>query len=350
MQKIAMTKTLYRLSIICLGCTMLVMLAGSVVRMTGSGMGCPDWPKCFGYYIPPTDISTLTWEGGREFKKGNIIIRDEALFVAQRSFTAGEDFNMANWAPYTKHDYAIFNPVHTWVEFINRLIGALTGIPVLLLALLSLKLIRRDPVVTVAAFLGLILLGFEAWLGKLVVDGNLVPNQITYHMFGALGLVALFTFIVVRLKPFDLSFRSRRRKSTVVWGAIGIGLLLVQIFLGTGVREEVDAIGKASLLNRNDWIEALSVTFKIHRTFSLAVIGVLGFFALRLVRTRLISTWPRILLVLLIAEVLVGMGLAYLKMPAALQPIHLMFAVFDFALALFLLLIYLRKTTTKSAI
>lgn len=329
---------------------MLVMLAGSVVRMTGSGMGCPDWPKCFGYYIPPTDISTLTWEEGREFRKGNIIIRDEALLVAERSFTAGDDFDRSNWLPYTKHDYAIFNPMHTWVEFINRLIGAFTGIPVLLLALLSLKLIRKDPIIPAAAFSGLVLLGFEAWLGKLVVDGNLVPHQITYHMFGALGLVALFTFIVVRLKPFDLNFRSRRRKSTVVWGAIGIGLLLVQIFLGTSVREEVDAIGKASLLNRDDWIEALTVIFKIHRTFSLVVIGVLGFFAFRLIRTRLISTWPRILLALLIAEVLVGMGLAYLEMPAPLQPIHLMFAVFDFALALFLLLIYLRKTTTKSII
>lgn len=61
----------------------LIFLAGSIVRMTGSGMGCPDWPKCFGYYIPPTSEEQISWKPNTEFKKGFIIIKDEVLFVAE---------------------------------------------------------------------------------------------------------------------------------------------------------------------------------------------------------------------------------------------------------------------------
>ena len=345
-----MQKILYRLSIVSLVCTMLVMLAGSIVRMTGSGMGCPDWPKCFGYVIPPTDIETLTWSPKRNFEKGNIIIVNETLLVAIDEFTSTEEFDESKWEPYTKHDYAIFNPFHTWVEFINRLIGAFTGLPVLVLALLSLGVVKKDILVPLLAWVGLFLLGFEAWLGKLVVDGNLVPHRITYHMFGALGLVGVFTFLIVRLKSVNLDFRTRRNSTTILIGGVGVVLLLIQIFLGTTVREEVDAIGKSNLITGADWIDNLSIIFKFHRTYSLVVIGVLGWFAIRLIQAHTISSWPRLLLAFLIGEVVVGMGLAYLDMPAALQPIHLMFAVFNFALALFLLLYYRKKTSNVSLI
>ena len=60
----------------------LIFLAGAIVRMTGSGMGCPDWPKCFGYYIPPTSEEQITWKPNTEFEKGFIIVKNELLFVA----------------------------------------------------------------------------------------------------------------------------------------------------------------------------------------------------------------------------------------------------------------------------
>ena len=66
----------------------LVIAAGATVRMTGSGMGCPDWPKCFGYIIPPTDRSQLDWKKKHNYKKGEIIIVNESLYVAVNDFTS----------------------------------------------------------------------------------------------------------------------------------------------------------------------------------------------------------------------------------------------------------------------
>ena len=81
-----------------------VIVAGAVVRMTGSGMGCPDWPKCFGYYIPPTNVEELQWQPNRQFKKGQVIILGETLRVAKSNFTTALEYSADNWEEYTKHD------------------------------------------------------------------------------------------------------------------------------------------------------------------------------------------------------------------------------------------------------
>jgi cytochrome c oxidase assembly protein subunit 15 len=339
-----MQKALHTLSVVSLVMVLLVMTAGSIVRMTGSGMGCPDWPKCFGYYIPPTDIATLTWQPERHFRKGNIIIKDEALLVAQYDFTTGHTFDPAPWQPYTKHDYALFNPVHTWIEFINRLLGALAGVPALFFLLGAVVYIRKDFVILLLAGAGIALLAFAAWLGKLVVDGNLVPHSITYHMFSALALTAVYTGAAVRLRKPSLAFSPMRNTVTVTLGVVALSLLLVQILMGTGVREEIDAMQQGGLTDRTRWVESLTWLFKVHRSFSLLVLGAMALFAVRVIQTRTISTWPRLVLAFVVIEVLAGMGLSYLGMPAVLQPVHLVIAALNFVVGLYVLLLYISKT------
>ena len=78
--------SLYRKTIISIVIVYLVILAGGIVRMTGSGMGCPDWPKCFGFLIPPTERSQLEWKSNSEYNKNQIVIIDEKLFYANDKF------------------------------------------------------------------------------------------------------------------------------------------------------------------------------------------------------------------------------------------------------------------------
>jgi len=142
----------------------LVIAAGAVVRMTGSGMGCPDWPKCFGYLIPPTERNQLNWKSNHQYREGEVIIVNESLRVASSDFNSSEEYESKNWETYTKHDYALFNATHTWIEFINRLLGALAGLATLFLFISSLWRIKTDLLSTVISFLVVLGMGFQGWL------------------------------------------------------------------------------------------------------------------------------------------------------------------------------------------
>jgi cytochrome c oxidase assembly protein subunit 15 len=313
--------------------TFVVIVAGSIVRMTGSGMGCPDWPKCFGYLIPPTDEDVLFFKEGHTYEAGQMIVRHDTLWVANNSFTSVSDFNRNDWHKYPKHDYAIFNVMHTWVEYINRLATVVYGIPVFLLSLFSLVLLirERDWVIFSLAFFTDLMVAFEAWLGKLVVDGNLVENSITYHMIGSIALVVLLSIMVFRLSKEDEVFQTKQNFRWAMW-ALAV-LLFCQILMGTQVREQVDVVAKINS-DRSTWIEMLPSIFYVHRSFSILILLLAAWLyfkskeSLRLVQFN----WAMLVLML---ELLVGIVLAYLDMPAPMQPIHLLLGVLCFALVFY---------------
>ena len=142
----------------------LVIIAGAFVRMTGSGMGCPDWPKCFGFYVPPTEVSQILFKSNNEYSKGQMILyNEEELLVAKSDFTSDDFINLNNWQVYEKHDYVIFNPVHTWIEYINRLIGAISGIPILIFTIISIiyfKKFRHLTLISIMVIIGIGVIGF----------------------------------------------------------------------------------------------------------------------------------------------------------------------------------------------
>ena len=260
-----------KLATVSLVCIFLVILAGSIVRATGSGMGCPDWPQCFGYNIPPSNIETLTWRSGKEFKQGQMILLDNHFWVANADLTTAQEFSSANWSKFDRHEYTIFNPMHTWIEFINRLIGALSGLPILLMTFIGFIQVRKSIWNALLSGSVLFLLGFEAWLGKLVVDGNLVPNQITIHMMGSVAIVLLLLVLRARNDNATKALPKSILRTLVVL----LLAVVVQIFLGTQTRELVDAAVDHGILNRFEIIPSMEELMpRIHRSFAWFILAI----------------------------------------------------------------------------
>ncbi len=316
----------------------LVIIAGAVVRMTGSGMGCPDWPRCFGYWIPPTEESQLLWEPQHPYKEGQVIIREESLKVAQKDLTSGISYDPSNWRTYEAHDHAVFNKWHTWIEYINRLLGALAGIPILLMAVVSIFFRKEQPRVTVLSWLLLFAMGFQAWLGKVVVDSNLVPYKITIHMVMALVIVALLLYLLYLVQKE----RAHNETSDRLFNNIlilTVFLTLVQIVMGTQVRQFVD--GQVELVGyerRDLWLSNPSVVFHAHRTFSVVVLVLNGYLFSRNRKKDLALNKINWVMVLLLIEVLTGILMYYADFPFGSQPLHLVMAALIFGVQFYLLL------------
>ena len=125
----------------------MLIVVGSVVRTTQSGMGCPDWPTCFGNIVPPTDSIQVVFQPNHSYKKGQFIIHDDSLKYALQAFKSDKDYNSNNWKQYEKHNYAKFSVIHTWIEYINRLLGALLGLLILVQVIWSLFYIKKKPII-----------------------------------------------------------------------------------------------------------------------------------------------------------------------------------------------------------
>lgn len=295
----------------------IVVLAGSVVRATGAGMGCPDWPKCFGHWIPPTDVSQLP-----------------------------PDYQTR----YPGQEIAVFSALKTWTEYTNRLFGATSGVALLLAMVASFGAWKKDRV-TPLIFVGtMALASVVIWLGKTVVDKNLHPRQVTIHMLGGLllvmGSVIASCRIWTRVKEQPRTVLSPRLRQGL-W--LALGLVVGQILLGTQMREQVAAfVSTGTCCDGRVSLESfLGQTYLAHRLLAaLTVFGVVAvFFALRLTPDRPLRWLNLALGASLGASYGVGVLLIRLNLPAFLQPAHLVLAT----ITLGILVAMLTRSTRSSA-
>tara|TARA_B110000902_G_scaffold224234_1_gene261534 strand:+ start:443 stop:1465 length:1023 start_codon:yes stop_codon:yes gene_type:complete len=313
----------------------LIFLAGAIVRMTGSGMGCPDWPKCFGYYIPPTSEEQITWKPNTLYEQGFIIIKENALFVAENDLKTGTLFNTKNWSEYTKHNYNTFNKYHTWTEYINRLVSVLAGFVFLFLIYGAFKQRKTDRRIPLLAFGAFFLMLFEAWLGKIVVDTNLTPAIITVHMVVGLIIIALL---------LGLKFIVSDNKNTFIFNSLFNKLLiisiifsLIQVIMGTQVRQFIDEQVKLyGFENKNHSLMNPSFKFYFHRSFTIAIVlvnfGMLYLNQLKNLGYKLIN-W---IVFFIFLEAITGILMYYAEIPMGTQAIHLLAGAILFGLQFYL--------------
>ena len=315
----------------------LVIIAGAVVRMTGSGMGCPDWPKCFGYIIPPTQESELNFQPGHSYKKGQVIIHKETLQVANEDFKTGLSFDPKKWSKYQKHDYAIFNPWHTWIEYINRLLGAVGGIAVFVMAILSFGFWRKSKKIIIFSWAIVFMMGFQGWLGATVVYSVLAPLRITLHMLVALIIVLLLIYLLylVRKPKKNFVYNATFKKGMV----IALLLTLIQISLGTQVRQQVDEqVDVVGYTIRSLWLHNVDISFYIHRSLAILVFGINACLWYYNRRAKLNHTLMQWIFGFIILEIFTGIVIYYFDFPFLSQPIHLILAAVIFSLQSYIML------------
>lgn len=298
-----------------------LILVGGIVRASGAGMGCPDWPTCFGQWIPPMDVSELP--------------ADYQSVYAARGYA----------------DTA-FNPLKTWTEYVNRLLGVSIGLLIMATLARSMGFWHTDRRVfwcSLAAFLSV---AFQGWLGSVVVATHLKPAMITMHMVMAFVIVCLLIYAVVRSQHQRLGIMPTSVLPSYFNGVLRVAMILtlLQIAMGTQIRESVDILAnQTNPESREAWGSALPVIFLVHRAFSWFLLLLNVWTAWKLAAAYRIHpvcriaahgiAWP------IIVGIGAGIGLDQFGFPAMMQPLHLLMAnlLFGAQFAIWVMLRQMRK-------
>ena len=318
----------------------LLIFIGGIVRSTGSGMGCPDWPKCFGTWIPPSSKEELPkdykeiYSNKRKLKNQKVSNYLKKLGFADLSLKILNDPSVYN--------EEIFNPTKTIIEYLNRVIGVLIGFFIFITFIFSFSFWKSDKIIPLLCFASLIFVGFQGWLGSIVVSTNLLPGLITIHMLVALLIVFLLIFSILRSYKNEFIPVITNENKIKFFIILGLLFTLIQIVLGTKVREMTDLISiQLGESRRNEWIGNFGNIFLTHRSFSWLVLInniILLYFIKRSYTKIFFYNFSKLLIFLIVTEIASGISMNYFSIPPYVQPIHLLFATLIFGVQSVLLL------------
>ena len=289
----------------------MLFVIGGLVRSTGSGMGCPDWPKCFGEYIPPLSESDLPGNYEEFFK-------DQRITKTER-FTALLDIiGLEKRAQEIREDSQLqethqFYVVKAYVEYINRLWGALTGIIVFICFLLSIKYIRNNPKIFWFTLIGFVFVFLNALLGAVVVHSNLIGGIVTLHFIAAFASISFF--ILARRYAIGKDY-THIDQTTKRIGILVLILSTVQVVLGAEVRELYDMV--VPIATPAQRIDAMYPTFQWHAILGAFVLMIGIYQYIKLPKSSELNTYVKWVMLLSIGQMVWG-PLALLEFSASIS-------------------------------
>ncbi|MEO5912267.1 MAG: COX15/CtaA family protein [Pelobium sp.] len=340
-------KRFLRINFISILSLFLLILAGGVVRSSGSGMGCPDWPKCFDQYIPPTNVSQLPADYREKYVQKRLEKNERFAKLLDKTGYKELAFKIRNDENIQVPEE--FNPAKTYTEYINRLIGALTGIFLLLTFIFSIKLLKLRSRLFWVSGINLLLVLIQAWLGSIVVSTNLVAWIITVHMLLAILILAMSIYTYQDLKYLRNEAESTQKTDSLFKFALVLSLLIsvIQITIGTEVRETVDAVqSQFPELKRGEWLLETGRIFSYHKDIAILTIVLNLYLAYKVWKEKwvgIIKKFTNYIITVLGLQILTGCALAYLAMAPWAQATHILFAVLLFSAQFYLLLLQGKK-------
>jgi cytochrome c oxidase assembly protein subunit 15 len=272
--------------------TYLLIFIGGLVRVSGAGLGCPDWPKCFGRWFPPTNVSQLPAD----------------------------------------IDPSQFNFILAWIEYFNRLVGVTIGILIFITAILAIKFYRKVPRILIPSLAALILVAYQGWQGGQVVESQLKPIFVSIHMVLALVIASILIYVTQQSYYLEKPEADRGAvfpRRTRLWMSLLWIAGIVQVILGTQVREGLEVLQQRFPLisgaQYGDYIGPMNYAHAIIGVISTALTLLAGFIILK--KGRNLSTLIRDsvwgMIVLITAQFLIGLALVMAGLPAIIQLFHL---------------------------
>lgn len=303
----------YRLALFATGLAFIVVVLGAYTRLTDAGLGCPDWPGCYGQLTPPSSVA------GMDAKKA-------------------------------------------WTEMAHRYLAGLLGLTILTLALLAIRHRHSPKQPLVLPLFLVVLLVFQAALGMWTVTLKLYPLVVVAHLLGGLTSLSLLWWLSLKLKPLQIAaievtkLQPSKLQNIRILAGVGLAILIIQLFLGGWTSANYAALvclefpycqaGQffpTAALDQSSWFSAFNlitagvsegfgqpldiharmVIHMVHRLTALLITFLLGGLAIQIFRSLsspLLRKLTGGMIVLLITQLLLGVSniLAILPLPIAL--------------------------------